>query len=122
SKPVAGERFFLFPSPTHAALEACSLSFMARVQQSIAATTTIFSQEENQISWLFAEARETQMDSTGRFVLPDDLLAFAQLPLGLPIYFVGYGNRFLIWNEANVKEFKKTQTPPRNLKLIDQRG
>ncbi|MDI9313709.1 MAG: hypothetical protein QM529_03405 [Hydrotalea sp.] len=111
-------RFFLFPSPSHDALEACPINFMEKLQTAVMAQTNLFSKEEDDMAWLFAESRDIAIDDTGRFILPGEFLSHAAISLGDTIFFVGHGTRFFIWHESKLNDFKKKRTPPKNLKLV----
>ncbi len=90
---------------------------MEKLQSAVVQQTNLFSQEEDDMSWLFAESRDVAIDDTGRFVMPQDFLDYADIALGDRLFFVGHGTRFFIWNEANLAAFKKKRNPPKNLKL-----
>ncbi|MGI9462284.1 MAG: division/cell wall cluster transcriptional repressor MraZ [Alphaproteobacteria bacterium] len=112
------DRFFLFPSPNHSALEACSIDFMEKLQNAVIAQADIFSKQEDSMSWLFAESRDINIDDTGRFIIPNDFLSYADLVLDGKLFFVGHGTRFFIWNETHLHQYKKKRTPLKNLKLV----
>ena len=47
--------------------------------------------------FIFASAYEVEVDDQGRIVLPDRLVAYAEL--GEQVYFLGIGDRVEIWNK-----------------------
>lgn len=55
--------------------------------------------------FLLASAIEVEIDSVGRFLIPEHLRGFAQLEN--KIVFAGVGNRVEIWNENKWEAYKK---------------
>jgi MraZ protein len=90
--------FYIFPSPNVNCLEACDRGFITRIAASIEAQTEMFSQEEEALSQIIAQAMPINYDSTGRFVLPVDFMGYADLYE--KALFIGKMARFQIWNPA----------------------
>lgn len=80
---------------------------MSRMDKMAAATDKmgVFDDDTNDLTaMLFADARPLVFDSTGRVMVPDELLKHAGITD--TALFVGRGNGFQIWNPA---EFEKMQ-------------
>ena len=54
-------------------------------------------QQESLTSLLFSDARQLAFDITGRIIIPEDLLKFANITT--TALFVGKGKTFQIWNK-----------------------
>ena len=99
----------LFHSFTDKCIEG---STMNRMEQMAEATDNLdlFSEEnQNLNSLIFSDARQLSFDTTGRILIPSDLLEFAGIKD--KALFVGRGKTFQIWNEA---DFYKAQEKIRN--------
>ncbi len=80
---------------------------MSRMDKMAQATDklNIFDEKLNDLTaMLFADARQLAFDSTGRIIIPTDLLKHANITD--TAMFVGRGNGFQIWNPT---EFQKAQ-------------
>jgi MraZ protein len=94
----------LYRSFTNNCIEGLSMS---RMDKMAAATDKmgVFDDDTNDLTaMLFADARPLVFDSTGRVMVPDELLKHAGITD--TALFVGRGNGFQIWNPA---EFEKMQ-------------
>ena len=104
---VSNEKFsgvVLYRSFTNKCIEGLSMS---RMEQLASATDKldIFSNELDDLSaMLFADARPLNFDVTGRIIIPEDLLKYADIKE--KAIFVVRGNSFQIWNPES---FKKVQ-------------
>jgi len=56
--------------------------------------------------FLLASAVEVEIDSVGRFLIPDHLRDFASLEG--KVVFAGVGNRLELWNEKKWNDYKKS--------------
>ena len=83
------------------AIEACALSRMERLSESVD-TLDMFSEEHDDMSSiLFADAHQLAFDSEGRIMLPDELREHAGITT--TACFVGRGATFQIWNPDTFK-------------------
>lgn len=111
------DEFFLFPSPRHKALEACSRSLMEKIDKSILEQSEVFSELEDNLSWILAESRSVTLDSTGRFVLPQEFLEIAEVTPAQDVVFVGRGQRFQLWSPENFNQYKRRLKTSENIKM-----
>ncbi len=85
----------------HSFTDKCIEGFtMSRMEQMAEATDSLdlFSEEnQNLNSLIFSDARQLSFDTTGRILIPSDLLEFAGIKD--KALFVGRGKTFQIWNE-----------------------
>ncbi len=95
-QPTLDRSFYIFPSPKSGALEACDHEFMELVADSIEEQADMFSDEEEALSKIIADAFLVQFDSTGRFVLPPGLQEKGAITD--KALFVGKARRFQIWD------------------------
>ena len=93
--------FYIFPSPNLKCLEASDKIFIERIIDSIQHQVDIFSDQEVGHARLIAEMRRIQYDSTGRFVMPSDFLAYADIKNNA--IFVASLSRFQIWNPSHYR-------------------
>lgn len=64
---------------------------------------SLFDNESRKLKrYLYSGASETELDSQGRFVLPNNLIEYGGL--GDEIYIIGAGDHFEIWQSSNWKE------------------
>ena len=87
--------FYVFPSPTQNSLEAGGEDLIEFIAESIEENAPMFSNEEETMNYILANARACSFDSTGRFVLPEEFSSFASITDTAT--FVGNGKRFQIW-------------------------
>jgi MraZ protein len=103
------------------AMEACSLEFMERLDQSVA-DFDLFSEEHDDLAFnIFAESHQLPFDGEGRVILPPALLEVTGIEDRAA--FVGKGATFQIWEPAALKARKAAarQRAP-NLTLRLRRG
>jgi MraZ protein len=94
----------LYRSFTHNCIEGVSMSRMEKIANA-ADKMEMFDGELDDLSALvFADARPLAFDSTGRIIVPEDLLKHANIKD--TALFVGRGNSFQIWNP---KDFENVQ-------------
>lgn len=95
--------FYIFPSPNSPGLEAADESFMDMVAESIEAQAELFSEEEEALSQIVADALPVSYDSTGRFILPPRFQSHAAI--GGKALFVGKSKRFQIWDPSTYESY-----------------
>ena len=103
------------------AMEACSLEFMERLDQSVS-NFELFSEEHDDLAFnIFAESHQLPFDGEGRVILPPALLEVTGIEDRAA--FVGKGATFQIWEPAALKARKAAarQRAP-NLTLRLRRG
>lgn len=104
---LSGEQFagvVLYRSFTNNCIDGLSMSRMAQLAAATDKIGVFDDKLDDLTAMLFADARQLQFDSTGRIVIPADLLAHAGITDRA--VFVGRGNSFQIWNPD---EFKRIQ-------------
>ena len=120
---LSGQSFsgiVLYRSFTQPCIEGCGMDFMERLSES-AQNLAAFSPEQEEISSLiFADSRSLPWDPEGRILLPEDLLAHANI--SETAAFVGKGQTFQIWQpdtyNAAVAEIRsRAQKSPPTLRL-----
>ncbi len=88
----------LYRSFTQPCIEGCGMDFMERLSDS-AQDFDVFSPEQSDLSDLiFADSRQLPWDPEGRIVLPEDILAHANI--SETVAFVGKGQTFQLWEPA----------------------
>jgi MraZ protein len=88
----------LYRSFTQPCIEGCGMDFMERLSDS-AQDYDVFSPEQADLSSLiFADSRQLPWDPEGRIVLPEDILAHANI--SETVAFVGKGQTFQLWEPA----------------------
>lgn len=93
--PSGFQGIVAYRSFTAAAIEGCSMEFMEQLSQSTD-QLDVFSEEQDEItSLIFSEARQLAWDPEGRILLPEELLAHANI--SETCAFVGKGKTFQIW-------------------------
>ena len=86
------------------ALEACSLEFMERLDQSVS-DFPLFSDEHDDLAFnIFAQSRQLPFDGEGRVILPAALLEITGIRQHAA--FVGKGPTFQIWEPAALEDRK----------------
>jgi MraZ protein len=86
------------------AMEACSLEFMERLDQSVS-NFELFSEEHDDLAFnIFAESHQLPFDGEGRVILPAALLAITGIEDRAA--FVGKGPTFQIWEPAALEDRK----------------
>ena len=110
----------LYRSFTQPCVEGCGIDFLNRLSESTQ-DMAVFSPEQDEItSLIFADSRELSWDPEGRIVLPEDLLAHANITETAA--FVGKGQTFQIWEPAAYTAIaaeirKRAQQSPPTLRL-----
>lgn len=87
-----------YRSFTAACIEGCGMDFMERLSESTQDLAAFSPEQEDITALIFADARQLSWDGEGRIVLPEDLIAYADLTENAS--FVGKGQTFQIWNPA----------------------
>lgn len=100
------------------AVEACSLEFMERLDQSVS-DFDLFSDEHDDLAFnIFAQSRQLPFDGEGRVILPAALLEVTGIKQLAA--FVGKGQTFQIWEPAaleNRKAEARLRAPSLTLRL-----
>jgi MraZ protein len=91
----------VFPSFRCDALDASGIRRMEEMRARLS-TLDEFSDEEENLSSLFADAQPLPFDTEGRIVLPEKLAAHAFITDSAA--FVGLGNKFQIWEPGRYAE------------------
>lgn len=84
-----------YRSFTAAAVEGCGMEFMEELSQSTQQFDAFSPEQDDITSLIFADARQLAWDPEGRIVLPEDLMAHANITEACA--FVGKGRTFQIW-------------------------
>jgi Uncharacterized protein conserved in bacteria len=84
-----------YRSFTSACVEGCGMDFMERLSASAQDIAAFSPEQEDLSSLIFADARQLPWDPEGRIVLPEDVIAHANLSEAAA--FVGKGHTFQIW-------------------------
>lgn len=85
----------VFRSLRFAALEACGMERMQKLSQGLDDFAQFSAPQNDLAASIFADAQDLSFDAEGRILLPDDLIAHAQLTDAAA--FVGCGPTFQIW-------------------------
>ncbi|HIJ63857.1 MAG TPA: division/cell wall cluster transcriptional repressor MraZ [Rhodospirillaceae bacterium] len=92
----------VYPSFTIAAIEGCGTDFLEQLAASSAASFDVFSPQGQDVNTLvFSHSHQLSWDDTGRVVIPEDVLAHANITDQAA--FVGLGRTFQIWEPAAFK-------------------
>ena len=92
----------VYPSFSAAAVEGCGTDFLEELANVAAATHDPFSAENDDINTLiFSSSHQLAWDTEGRVVLPEEILAHANI--GELAAFVGKGRTFQIWEPEAFK-------------------
>ena len=97
---------YAYPLFKHAAIEACSEDFMARLSASLD-DLDMFSDEQDDLAAIVLEnAHPLNFDPEGRIMLPKELAEHAGI--GVQVAFVGRGARFQIWEPKAYQANRQT--------------
>lgn len=95
-----------FPSYRAPAIEACGMSFMERLNQSVA-EVDLFSEQHDELALsIFAASHQLPFDVDGRVILPAELIETAGITDRAA--FVGKGDMFQIWEPGALKQHLAT--------------
>lgn len=94
----------LFPSTRHACIEAYPAAQHAALVRRLEQLDPIGTEYEDLATSLYSDAVRVLPDAQGRILLPQKLIAHAEL--GEEIAFVSVGSRFQIWSAATVEARK----------------
>jgi MraZ protein len=93
----------VYPSFTSAAIEGCGSDFLEQLADSTTAAFDLFSPEQDDINTLiFSSSHQLAWDPEGRVVLPEEILAHANITEQAA--FVGKGRTFQIWEPEALKK------------------
>lgn len=96
----------VYPSFTAAAIEGCGNDHLEKLADSTTAAFDLFSPEQEEInSLIFGSSYQLTWDPEGRVVLPEDILAHANIT-DLAAFF-GKGHTFQIWEPEALKTYKE---------------
>lgn len=85
-----------FPSFKSAAIEACPVERMELLNNRVQGFDLFSENQDDLSSVLFAQAEEISLDTEGRILLSERLLAHGNI--GESVSFVGKGSTFQLWN------------------------
>lgn len=89
---------FAFPSFKYPAIELCGEQYMQRLADGLE-DLDVFSDDQDDLAAIILEnAHQLPFDSEGRIVLPQELIAFANVDG--EVLFVGRGARMFVWEPA----------------------
>ena len=115
-QPSEFQGVILYHSFKNNCIEGCSMTRMELMADATDNLDLLSEKQENLTSLLFADARQLAFDVTGRIIIPDDLLKFANITTSA--LFVGKGKTFQIWNkefflkeQAKIREKIKENNP-----------
>ena len=92
----------VYPSFTNAAVEGCGTDFLEDIAAAATQNFDLFSPEQDDISTLiFASSHQLAWDPEGRVVLPEEILAHANITEQAA--FVGKGRTFQLWEPEALK-------------------
>ncbi len=92
----------VYPSFNHAALEGCGIDFLEELANATASNYDLFSPEQDDLNTLiFSTSSQLAWDPEGRVILPEDVLAHANITEQAA--FVGKGRTFQIWEPNALK-------------------
>lgn len=106
-----------FPSFNLPCIECYTSELMEKMADAIENNIALFSTEQDALTnKIFANAKEFPFDSTGRIVLTEKLMKFANITD--KALFVGKGRTFQIWNPDEYEKYENSQkNKDINLKL-----
>lgn len=90
-----------YRSFTSPCVEGCGMDFMERLSASTQDIAAFSPEQEDLSALIFADARQLPWDPEGRIVLPEDVIAHANL--SDTAAFVGKGHTFQIWQPEAYK-------------------
>lgn len=103
--PENNREIYIYPSPNQDYLEASDREFIEQLRDSEPQNPyTEEDEEDNDTAWVLAEALSVTIDTTGRIVIPPDLVAEAGIDG--KVVFVGRGFRFLIMSDKAHTAYK----------------
>ena len=92
-------------STRHAAIEACGMDFMEKLQAGMSSSFEYMTEESDDLgTLLFADSHQLPYDGDGRVILPGELTDYAGITDKAA--FVGFGRNFQIWQPAALTQFK----------------
>jgi MraZ protein len=104
----AGQSFqgiVVYPSFTSAAVEGCGTDFLEDIAAATTTSYNLFSPEQDDLNTLiFSSSHQLAWDPEGRVVLPEEILAHANITEFAA--FVGMGKTFRIWEPEALKAFQ----------------
>ena len=105
---LAGQSFqgiVAFRSYRAAAIEACGIDFMERLNDSVSSMDLFSDAHDDLAATIFADSRQLPFDGDGRIVLPPRLAE--QAGIGERAAFVGKGSIFQIWEPDALEAHKE---------------
>ena len=110
----SSESLILFKSLQFKCLEGTSFTRMQRYIDAIDEMDAM-SDDAFVLRMMMADSFETKFDASGRIVIPETLMNFAEL--SEKAVFMGIGESFYIWNQT---EYKKQYQ--KSLKILEEKG
>ena len=93
-----------FPSFKHSAVQCGGMDWMEKLGAGVDAFDMFSDEHDTLTAALFANAKQLAFDGEGRILLPDSLIAHANL--SDQAAFVGRGPLFEVWNPATFKAYQ----------------
>ncbi|MCB1592942.1 MAG: division/cell wall cluster transcriptional repressor MraZ [Alphaproteobacteria bacterium] len=95
----------LFRAHRHPCLEGFEWDRMEEISRRLEHFDLFSDEQDDLATTIFGDSVHLQFDGEGRVMLPQDLIAHANL--GEQVTFVGLGKKFQIWSPASFSERKK---------------
>jgi len=92
----------LYPAVHYAAIEGAGVDYLEEVRRQVAALPAFSQERDDLIDVILPAIEQLVMDSEGRIVLPESLIAHAHL--GESAVFIGRGENFQIWKPEALAE------------------
>ena len=105
---LAGQSFqgiVAFRSYRAAAIEACGIDFMERLNDSMTSLDFFSDAQDDLAATIFADSQQLPFDGDGRVILPDQLAEHAGITDRAA--FVGKGPIFQIWHPTALERYKE---------------
>ena len=120
---LAGQPFngvIVFPSYAYPAIEACGVEFLEGLQQRLGGFDPFSEVRDDLAASIMSDSHELAFDGEGRIVLPQALMAHADITAQAA--FVGQGDRFQIWEPGAAERHKSAarQRAARHRGLLDR--
>jgi len=116
--PENNREIFIFPSSDMAALGACDRAHMESLRD--AAGVSMYDEDGDTDYGVIEDAWNITIDGGGRIILPDDLLAHAEISDTL--VFIGRGHRFLVMSPVHYEAYKQRRADRRRKRRAQRDG
>jgi len=116
--PENNREIFIFPSSDMSALGACDRAHMESLRD--AAGVSMYDDDGDTDYGVIEDAWNITIDSGGRIILPEDLLAHAEITDTL--VFIGRGHRFLIMSPTQYEAYRQRRAARRRKRKEQRDG